>query len=96
MLMGKPRWIISKALVENSVSSHSPFLSKLHAVVFRADDMGREILASAKQIILRRLSRSSGEPIIESQLTRKVDQLQDQLTTIQARLDLLINRFGGV
>ncbi len=54
--------------------------------------MGREILASAKQIVSRcRGGRERSEGgATEHQLTQKVDQLQEQLIAIQKSLDALL------
>jgi hypothetical protein len=54
--------------------------------------MGRDILASAKQIVSRSRGgreRSEGGAA-EHQLTQKVDQLQEQLIAIQMSLDALL------
>jgi hypothetical protein len=51
--------------------------------------MGREILASAKQIVGRSRKRTEGGAT-EHQLTQKVDQLQEQLIAIQKSLDALL------
>jgi hypothetical protein len=53
--------------------------------------MGREILASAKQIVSRSRGRERTEGgATEHQLTQKVDQLQEQLIAIQKSLDALL------
>ncbi len=53
--------------------------------------MGREILASAKQIVSRSRSRERSEGgATKHQLTQKVDQLQEQLIAIQKSLDALL------
>jgi len=55
--------------------------------------MGRDILASAKQIVLRHRRREWPEGgQAEHQLTRKVDELQEQLISIQASLDALLKQ----
>ncbi len=59
--------------------------------VRRVDDMGREILASAKQIVSRSRARSKGGAT-EHQLTQKVDHLQEQLIAIQKSLDALLKQ----
>ncbi len=53
--------------------------------------MGRDILASAKQIVSRSRKRSEGGAT-EHQLTQKVDQLQEQLIAIQRSLDALLKQ----
>jgi hypothetical protein len=56
--------------------------------------MGRDILASAKQIVSRSRGgreRSEGGAT-EHQLTQKVDQLQEQLIAIQKSLDALLKQ----
>jgi hypothetical protein len=55
--------------------------------------MGREILASAKQIVSRSRGRERSEGgATEHQLTQKVDQLQEQLIAIQRSLDALLKQ----
>jgi hypothetical protein len=55
--------------------------------------MGRDILASAKQIVSRSRGRERTEGgATEHQLTQKVDQLQEQLIAIQKSLDALLKQ----
>jgi hypothetical protein len=82
---------------------HPPLL--LHSPCFyidfvvRVDDMGRDILASAKHIVLRCQNREdteAGAAQLEAQLTKKVDKLEHQLAHIQSQLDQLLNRSSGL